>query len=344
MTTALPTTSRGIRLLAAPGGLPRPEHFTVTEEPLPAPGPGQLLVRNDQFLIFPGLRTLIGGKAEGVPLPPVHPGDAMFGPAVGEVVAAGEDTALHPGDQVMHLLGWREYAVVEAAACAPLGERLPAPVDHFAQGSSAYGALTRLAELRPGDTVLVTGAAGAVGTLAGQIARLLGAARVIGTTGSPSKAERLRKELGYDEVILRGTPTPIAEQLAQAAPDGIDVTLDLVGGEQLTAAVNASRQGARIALVGALSGQFAATGNGGTSPAEFDTFRVVNQGITIRGYRGADHADVAEEWQERFGEWLRAGAITFPYTRIAGMDRAPEALQGMFHGEHFGAVVVDLRP
>lgn len=121
--------------------------------------------------------------------------------------------------------------------------------------------------MRPGDTVLVTGAAGAVGTLAGQLARLLGAGRVIGSTRSPHKAERLRAELGYDAVLLPGA-TPFAEQLAAAAPDGIDVLLDTVGGEQLTAAVGAARRGARFALVGALSGQLSADpdGDGATSP------------------------------------------------------------------------------
>ncbi|GAA1350835.1 MDR family NADP-dependent oxidoreductase [Streptomyces beijiangensis] len=343
MTTALPLTGREIRLRTAPDGLPRPEHFTVSATPLPSrPGPGHVLVRNQHFLVFPGLRTLIGGEAAGVPLPPLRPGDALFGPAVGEVVAAGDGSALRPGDAVLHLLGWREYAVVAAADCTPLGERLPAPVDHLSQGSSAYGALTRLAELAPGETVFITGAAGAVGSLAGQIARLLGAGRVIGSTGSPAKAERLRTELGYDAVVLRGAPASVAEQLADAAPEGIDVTLDLVGGEQLTAAVGASRPGARIALVGALSGQFSPDGDGGSAPASVDTFRLVNQGITLRGYRGADHPDAADEWKDRFGAWLRAGAIRFPYTRIAGMDRAPEALQGLFDGRHFGAVVVEL--
>jgi NADPH-dependent curcumin reductase CurA len=341
-TTPLPKTSRGIRLLTAPAGLPRPEHFGVSEAPLPEPGPGQLIVRNHQFLVFPGLRSLIGGEVDGVPLPPLRPGDALFGPAVGEVVSAPDDSPLRPGDTVLHLLGWRDYAVVAAAECAPLGDQLPTPVDHLSQGASPFGALTRLAELKPGETVFVTGAAGAVGSLAGQIARLLGAGRVIGSTGSPEKAERLRTELGYDAVVLRGTSDSIAAQLKTAAPEGIDVTLDLVGGEQLTAAVDASRPGARIAVVGALSGQFAPGGDGGTSPASLDTFRLVNQGITLRGYRGADHPDVAEEWTARFGEWLRTGAIRFPYTRIAGMDRAPEALQGLFEGRHFGAVVVEL--
>ncbi|MFC8830452.1 MDR family NADP-dependent oxidoreductase [Streptomyces sp. NPDC057137] len=341
MTTHLPTTSREIRLTAVPDGLPDTRHLTVTETPLPSPGPGQVLVRNQHFLVFPGLRTLIGGEVDGVPLPALRAGDTLFGPAVGAVVAAPADSPLRPGDQVSHLLGWREYALVPATECAALDGALPDPAAYLAQGSSGYGALTRLAEISPGDTVLVTGAAGAVGTLAGQIARLLGAGRVIGSTGSPEKAERLVRELGYDAVLLRGA-APFAEQLTEAAPDGIDVLLDTVGGEQLVAALGAARQGARFALVGALSGQLSADRRGGSAPVEIDAFRLVVRGISLGGYSGADHPEVEGEWVERFAEWLRAGEITFPHDRIAGIERAPEALEGLIKGRHFGAVVVEL--
>ncbi|MFD5896237.1 MDR family NADP-dependent oxidoreductase [Streptomyces sp. NPDC060366] len=341
MTTDLPATSREIRLAAVPDGLPDARHFTVVRTPLPSPGPGQVLVRNQHFLVFPGLRTLIGGEVDGVPLPALSAGDTLFGPAVGQVVAARPDSAPRPGDTVSHLLGWREYALVPATECAPLDGALPDPVAHLAQGSSGYGALTRLAEIAPGDTVLVTGAAGAVGTLAGQTARLLGAGRVIGSTGSPEKAERLVRELGYDAVLLRGA-APFAEQLAEAAPDGIDVLVDTVGGEQLAAALGAARQGARFALVGALSGQLSADRRGGSAPVEIDAFRLVVKGVSLRGYSGADHPDVEGEWVERFAKWLRAGEITFPHDRIAGMERAPEALRGLIEGRHFGAVVVEV--
>ncbi|MFE0450233.1 MDR family NADP-dependent oxidoreductase [Streptomyces sp. NPDC058914] len=342
MAVVLPSTSREILLAELPGGLPGPEHFTIAHKPVPLPGPGQVVVRNRYFLVFPGLRTLIGGEADGVPLPRIHAGDTLFGPAVGEVVAAAPGGPLRPGDTVTHLLGWREHALVAAADCAPLGV-LPDPVAHLSSGSAAYGALTRLAQVRPGDTVFVTGAAGAVGTLAGPVARLLGAGRVIGSTRSPDKAERLRAELGYDAVVVPG-PRSIDEQLASAAPDGIDVLLDTVGGDQLTAAVRAARRGARFALVGALSGQLSPGRDGGSAPAEIDTFRLVNLGVSLRGYSGLDHPEVTEEWTKHFGDWLRSGEIAFPHVRIPGMDNAPRALQELFEGRHFGTVVVELPP
>lgn len=351
ITPPLPRTAREVRLVSAPQGLPTPADFAVTEAPLPTPGPGQVLLWNRYFLVFPGLRTLIGGEVDGVPLPALSSGDALFGPAVGEVVAAGDGSPLRVGETVTHLQGWRDHAVVDAAHCTPVGDTLPDPVAHLSQGSSAYGALTRLAPVRTGDTVLVTGAAGAVGTLAGPVARLLGAGRVIGTTRSPEKAGRLTAELGYDAVLLGdrgdhgdrgGRQTSFAAQLAEAAPDGIDVLLDTVGGEQLAAAVGAARHGARFALVGALDGQLSARRAGGSAPVEIDSFRIVVKGLSLRGYSGTDHPGVEEEWNGRFGAWLRSGEITFPHARVPGIDRAPQALQELFEGRHFGAVVVEL--
>lgn len=335
---ALPGTAREVRLTALPAGLPAQEHFAVVEAPLPAPAADQVLVRNRHFLVFAALCSLIGGE-KGLPLPALHPGDTLFGPAVGEVVAAPAGSALRPGDAVAHMDGWRDYALVPAAGCTPLDGALPDPVAHLAPGSAAYGALTRLADIREGDTVLVTGAAGAVGSLAGQIARLLGARRVIGSTGSPWKAERLVSELGYDAVVLRGAG-PFAAQLAEAAPDGIDVLLDNVAGEQLTAAVGAARQGARFALVGTLSGQLSADRPTG-APVEVDAFQLILRGVSLRGYTGADHPEVAAEWTARFGAWLRSGAIRFPHTVVGGIDSAPRALQDLIGGRHFGTVVVE---
>ncbi|MFE5244861.1 MULTISPECIES: MDR family NADP-dependent oxidoreductase [unclassified Streptomyces] len=329
-------THRLVRLVRRRDGLPTADDFSLVEAPVPLPQAGQVLVRNTQFLVFPGLRTLIGRETRDVPLPPINPGDTLFGPAIGEVV----DGALK-GRQVLHLQGWREYATPAAAEYRLLDGILPSPVAHLAQGSAAYGALTRLAEVREGDTVFVTGAAGAVGTMAGQIARLLGAARVVGSTGSPDKAERLEKELGYDAVVLRGA-TSLAGRLAEAAPDGIDVVLDTVGGEQLTAAVHAANRGARFALVGALAGQLSPDRAGGSAPTVLDSYRLLTRGITIAGYSGVDHPDVEAEWEARFGAWLRAGEIRFPYTPVRGMERAPGALPELIAGRSFGASVVEL--
>lgn len=332
-------THREVRLAALPDGLPGPEHFAIVEAPAPVPGPGQVLVRNRFFQVFPALRTLIGGGVPGTPMPPLRPGDTLFGAAIGEVVSGDGNGELSPGHLVRHWQGWREYAVVDAAAGTQLGNALPDPVAHLGQGHTAYAALAQVTRMQEGDTVFVTGAAGAVGSMAGQVARLLGAGRVIGSTGSQEKADRLTGELGYDAVVLRGAE-PIVDQVAKAAPDGIDVLVDNVGGEQLQAAVVAARHGARFALVGTLARQLAPDRDGTTAPVELDIFQVIAKKITLHGLSGTYGQE--GEWAERLGDWLRSGRMTFPHARVPGIERAPEALHELISGRHVGAVVVEL--
>jgi NADPH-dependent curcumin reductase CurA len=335
----LPRTSREVRLAAQPTGLPEPADLAVVETPLPVPGTGETLVRNRYFHVFAALRTLIGGSVEGAPFPPLRHGDTLFGPAIGEVVTASEDGGPRAGELVAHWRGWREYAAVPAAECTPLGDVLPDPVAHLAQWRTAYGALTLGAKVRPGDTVFVSGGGGSVGSLAGQIARLLGASRVIGSTGSREKAGRMVAELGYDAAVVRGAE-PLDAQLATAAPEGIDVLLDNVGGEDLRAAIAAARKGARFVLVGALSGQLSADGTGTTAPVELDSFRLVVKQITMVGFSAPDDAHTRSEWLERFGGWLRSGDIAFPYVRVDGIDHAPQVLHDMMRGRYMGTVVM----
>ncbi|MEV3921278.1 MDR family NADP-dependent oxidoreductase [Actinomadura coerulea] len=336
-----PRTSRVVQLAAVPDGLPGPEHFSVVDAPMPAPADGEVLVRNRYFQVFPALRTLIGGGVKGTPFPPLRQGDPLFGAAIGEVVSAPRDTRLRPGDLVRHWLGWREHAVMPADQCTPLDGTLPDPVAHLGQAGVAYTALARDARVRPGDTVFVTGGAGGVGSLAGQIARLLGAGRVIGSTGSPDKAARLVSELGYDAAVVRDG-RPVAGQLAEAAPGGIDVLVDNVGGEQLRAAITAARPGARFVLVGTLAGQLAPDRAGTTAPVEVDTFQLIAKRIEMRGFGGLDDAGDRPEWAERFGAWLRSGDIAFPHVRVAGIENAPRALHELIGGRHLGAVIVEL--
>ena len=288
------------------------------------------------FLISQG-----AGNVEGVPFPALRPGDTLAEEAVGEVVLAPAGSGLNPGDLVSHMLGWREYAVVAAAGCTRLDRTLPDPVAHLSHGWTAYAALTRAVVVRPGDTVFVSAGGSAIGSMAGQIARLLGAGRVIGSTGSRSKAERLVGELGYDAAVVRGTAEPLAAQLATAAPGGLDVVLDNAGGEQLGAAVEAAREGARFVLVGALSGQLAAHGTGRTAPVELDSFQLLLKQITLRCYSADADPDARPEWNARFGDWLRSGEITFPHVRVTGLDRAPQALLDVIAGRHLGTVVVE---
>ncbi|GAA0475031.1 NADP-dependent oxidoreductase [Streptomyces olivaceiscleroticus] len=333
-----PATHREVRLTERTDGALTPEHFTVADAPLPVPVPGTVLVRNRVMAVTAAMRTMMG-SAE-LPMPSFVPGRALWGAAIGEVVEA-PGGGFAPGDLVRHDLGWREYALVDAARARRIDpDALPDPAAHLSQGVTAWGALVHHARVRPGDTVFVTGAAGGVGSIAGQIARRLGARRVIGSTGSARKAEYLVKELGYDEVVLRGAG-PIGEQLRRAAPNGIDVLLDTVAGEQLAAALESARTGARFALVGALSAQLG-EGDGIVAPVELDAGLIVSRRVSLRGFSVRDHPDLVQEWTEEFGRGLRDGTLIFAHSRLRGLDQAPQALRELIEGGHTGSVLVEL--
>ncbi|BDH15204.1 MDR family NADP-dependent oxidoreductase [Streptomyces hygroscopicus] len=330
-------THREVRLAARPQGPVTDDLFEIVEVPVPEPGPGQVLVRNTVMGVAAVMRTLMD-ETSVVPMPSYEIGEPLHGSAVGEVVAA-PGTDFQPGDLVEHRLGWREYAVVDADQVQRLDPGLlPDPAACLSQGPTAWMGVVRGAEVRPGDTVFVTGAAGGVGSLAGQIARLRGAARIIGSTGSQEKADRLIKEFGYDAVVIRGAG-PLEEQLRTAAPDGIDAVFDNVGGEQLRAALALANRGARFAIVGALAAQLSGDGK---ATVEIDTLSLLSRSITLRGVALYEHLDLIPEWNQRFGEGLREGTLTFPHARLQGIEQAPRALRELTEGRHLGAVVVEL--
>jgi NADPH-dependent curcumin reductase CurA len=330
-------TYREVRLAARPSGPLSDELFEIAEVPIPEPGSGQVLVRNMVMSVAAVMRTLLD-EVTGLPMPAYRVGEPLYGPAIGEVLAApGTDFA--PGDLVQHHQGWREYALLAADGVQRLDTNLlPDPAAYLSQGPTAWMGVVRGAEVRPGDTVFVSGAAGGVGSMTGQAARLRGAGRVIGSTGSAEKAKRLVAELGYDAVVIRGAG-PFEKQLRGAAPDGIDAMIDNVGGEQLLAGLAVANRNARIALVGALSSQLGDS-SGGTVP--IDTLSLVGRGITLCGIALYDHLDLVAEWHRVFGQGLREGTLSFPHGRLHGIEQAPRALRELVEGRHLGAVLVEL--
>lgn len=328
---------REVRLVRRPVGALRDGDLRVVEVPVPGPGAGQALVRNRMMSVTAVMRSLMDGRI-GLPMPAYEPGGVLWGPAAGEVVDAG-DTDLAPGDLVVHQQGWREYAAVDAGAVRPVDPKaLPDLAGHLSQGVTAWLGVVRGGEVRQGDTVFVTGASGGVGSLAGQVARLRGATRVIGSTGSPAKVDYLVAKLGYDAVVVRGEGG-IEEQLRSVAPDGIDVVFDNVGGEQLAAALAVARHGARVALVGTMSSQ---ASGGFSAPVEIDTGALIMGGIALRGFAVADHLDAVAEATREFGRALADNTIVFPHSRLSGIDEAPRALRELLDGRHIGAVLVEL--
>ncbi|MFD0206972.1 MULTISPECIES: NADP-dependent oxidoreductase [Saccharothrix] len=329
-------TTREIRLAARPVGEPGPEHFTLATVDLPELTDGQVLVRNTWMSVDPYMR---GRMDEGESyIPPFEVGAALDGGAIGEVVASKAE-AVPVGATVFHFLGWRQHAVLEASTVTVVDPAL-APAQAYlgvlgTPGLTAYVSLTEIAPVRPGDVVFVSAAAGAVGSVAGQIAKQLGASRVIGSAGGPVKAKKLA-DFGFD-AALDYRSGPIGERLAAAAPEGIDVYVDHVGGDHLEAAIGAMRSGGRIALVGAIS-QYNATG---PVPGP-NLYPAAIKQLSLRGMVVSSYLDRFPEYLGRAAGWLADGVLRTEETVFDGLERAPEAFLGVLSGVNTGKMLVRL--
>ncbi|OLT31086.1 NADP-dependent oxidoreductase [Actinomadura sp. CNU-125] len=330
-------TGREIRLAARPDGDAALEHFALATTEVPEPGEGRILVRNTWMSVDPYMR----GRMDDAPsyIPPFALGEPLEGGAIGEVIASGDDS-VPVGATVSHFLGWRDYAVMEASAATVVDTALAPPTAYLGPlgttGLSAYVALTRTAPVRDGDTVFVSAAAGAVGSVAGQLARRLGAARVIGSAGGPAKTARLVDDFGFD-AALDHRAGPIAEQLGEAAPGGIDVYLDSVGGDHLEAAIDAARPGGRFALVGAIA-QY----NTGTAPGPRNLYTAYYKELTLRGMLINSYLHLFPEWIGQAAGWLADGSLHTEQTVVSGLEQAPAAFLGVLRGANTGKMLVEL--
>ena len=334
----MPKTTRIVTLASRPRGLPTPENFSLEEQAIPELGANQLLVRNIYMSVDPAMR----GRMEPTEkhyTTNFAVGGPLDGSAVGRVLESRSDR-VEPGEYVRHRLGWRDYAVVDAAAATivdPQVAALPTWLGVLGQtGFTAYVGLRRAGELREGDVVFVSAAAGAVGSAAGQFARLLGASRVIGSAGGPDKARLLVTELGFDEGF--DYRAGVADGLARAAPEGIDLYFDNVGGEHLVAALYALKQRGRVVLCGMISD----LKDTSTSPGMHHLIQVVLKRLTIRGFIVRDHEDLRPEFQQQVGNWLRTKELVSKETVVDGLDHAVEAFIGMLTGANVGKMLVRL--
>ncbi|MBA8793293.1 hypothetical protein FHX74_000887 [Friedmanniella endophytica] len=332
------TQTREIHLAARPHGTPTPDDFRLVETTLPDPGPGQLLVRNRAMSVDPYMRGRMNDSKSYVA--PFRLDAPLEGGAVGEVVAAGPDTTVEVGTLVLHNLGWREHALVAADAVQPLREVPGASPSHYLgvlgmPGLTAYAGLFRVGALQAGETVFVSGAAGAVGSLVGQFARLGGAGRVVGSAGSAEKVAFLTDELHFD-AAFDYHDGPVRDRLREAAPDGIDVYFDNVGGEQLEAAIGALRLRGRGALCGAISAYNATE----PPPGPRNLGLMVSNRLRLEGFLVGDHRDLQGEFAERVGGWFAAGDLVVRETVREGLDSAVGAFLGLLAGENTGKMVV----
>jgi NADPH-dependent curcumin reductase CurA len=327
-----------MRLASRPQGEVERDDFDLTEEPLPSPAEGEALVKVLYISLDPAMR---GWMSEAVSyVPPVELGAVMRALVAGEVVESKSD-ALSPGDKVVGVLGVQEYAVAPAQALTKVDPSLASlPVYLGALGMpglTAYFGLLDVGELHEGDTVVVSGAAGAVGSVAGQIAKLKGA-RVIGIAGGPEKCKWIVDDLGFD-VAIDYKSDDVRKALKEHCPDGIDVYFDNVGGEILDLVLARLARGARIVICGAVS-QYNAT-DGMRGPKNYMMLLV--RRAKMEGFLVFDYASRYGEAVGEMAGWIAEGKLkTREQVVEGGVDTFPDALLKLFRGENIGKLVLQV--
>ncbi|MBV2353801.1 NADP-dependent oxidoreductase [Streptomyces sp. J2-1] len=330
--------NREWHLLSRPVGWPKPEDFALVETEVPAPGPGQVLVRNKYLSVDPYMRgRMSAAKSYAAPF---ELGKVMQGGAVGEVVAS-EAEGISVGDHVLHFLGWREYGVLDAEQAVKV-DADAAPLSTYLgvlgmTGLTAYAGLLRTASLKEGDVVFVSGAAGAVGSQVGQLARLKGASRVIGSAGSAEKVRLLVEEYGFD-AAFNYKDGPVSQQLRAAAPDGIDVYFDNVGGDHLEAAIGSLNLHGRIAVCGMIS----VYNNTEPAPGPRNLARLIQTRGRIEGFLVGDHYDLQPQFVAEVAPWVASGALKYRETFEDGIENTVPAFLGVLQGANTGKMLVRL--
>ncbi len=334
---ALPAVAREWRKAAVPDGEVDFGDFELVDVPVPRPGPGEFLVRTLFLSLAPVMRQyMIDGAGIEAPL---AIGDVIHGRGVGQVVATR-----HPGyaigDIVHGKLGWREYAISDGAPDKLMFKvnATDLPISTALgvlgiTGFSAYVGMIDIAQPRPGQTVLVSGAAGGVGSIAGQLARIAGA-RVIGIAGSAQKCATLTGRLGFAAAIDYRTQD-VDDAIRAAAPEGIDVMFDNVGGPILDAALGQIKRHARIVSCGRIS-QYVA----GPNHALVNWWRIGAQRARMEGFFVYEHSARFAEAEAQMAHWIREGSLTWLEDILDGFERVPEALMRLFAGRNMGKQLV----
>ncbi|MDT5346826.1 MAG: hypothetical protein QOH91_113 [Mycobacterium sp.] len=326
------------RLAARPTGLPKPSDWEITDEPVASPADGEFLVRVEYLSVDPAMRTWMNAGRSYVP--PVEIGDVMRAGGIGRVIDS-RNPAFAVGDEVYGTFGVQRYAISDGAEVTPVDTTLaPAPVHLGALGISgltAYFGLLDVGRPQPGQTVVVSGAAGSVGSIAGQIARINGC-RAIGIAGGEEKCRWLVEELGFDAAIDYKAGD-LRRQLKTHAPNGIDVFFDNVGGDVLEAALSRLARGARVVLCGAISQYNAA----GELRGLGNYMQLLVARASMTGFVIFDYADRYGEAVVRLADWLRGGELRAREQVIHGdVGDFPDALLALFRGDNTGKMVLAL--
>ncbi len=329
------TRSREVQLKRRPAGMPQPDDFQIAEIDVAAPVAGEVLVKNVCMSVDPYMRGRMVDRKSYVP--PFQLGATMTGGAIGRVVES-KHPEFRVGDHVESNFAWREAFCVKGELLTPLGKLVAPPSAYLGAlgmpGMTAYVGLLEVGQLKDGETVFVSGAAGAVGSIVGQIAKIHGCT-VIGSAGSNAKVRLLTEELGFDHAFDYHRGDLLAE-LRAAAPKGLDVYFDNVGGDHLQAALSHMRPFGRIPLCGAI----AQYNDVEPPPGPNNLTLAIGLGLTLRGFIVSHFNNLRAQFRRDMERWIASGEVQYRETKMHGIDSAPAAFIGLFTGENTGKMVV----
>lgn len=334
----LPSVNRQFRLAARPVGLPKELDFTLAESPVPTPAQGQALVKTTYLSVDPYMRGRITGVRTYAD--PVNIGDVIEAGAVGQVIES-KTTQLAPGDMVLGHWGWQEYAAVDAGKVRKLDPKL-APVSTALgvlgmPGMTAYFGFVDICKPQPDETVLVSGAAGAVGSLVGQIAKIKGC-RAVGIAGTDQKVDWLVKELGFDAAFNYKATEDYAAKLKELCPNGIDCYFDNVGGKITDAVLPRMNVYGRMSVCGQISQYNLEKPELGPRPFS----QILVKQLKVEGFIVIRFAERFSEGIAQMAQWINEGKLKYREQIVEGFDKTPKAFIGMLQGENTGKMLVKL--
>jgi NADPH-dependent curcumin reductase CurA len=330
------TSHRVIKMASHPDGALEDEDFDLVDERVPEPADGEALVRTLYLSLDPAIRVWMNGIDTYVP--GIHVGDVMRAGGLGEVVQS-RNAAYSEGDLVFGMMQWSEYCIARAGPDGMMTLPRQEPMTAFLSvlgvtGLTAYFGMFDVAQPKEGETVVVSGAAGAVGSVAGQIGKIIGC-RVVGIAGGPEKCAWITEELGFDAWIDYKSED-VAARLRETCPDGIDVFFDNVGGEILDAVLGQINLHARIALCGAISQYNTAE----LSPGPRNFINLIPQRGRVEGFILLDYRDRFVDAILQLGQWVQEGRIRYAEDIVDGLENAPAAFRRLFTGENTGKLIV----
>ncbi len=329
---------RSVVLRSRPSGEPRPDDFEIVSDAVPTPGPGEVVTRTIWLSLDPYMRGRLSDRKSYAT--PVQIGETMTGETIGEVVASG-DPAFAPGDVVSGSRGWQTHTVSKAKALVKI-EPGAAPLSTYLgvlgmPGTTAYSGMTDIGQPKKGETVVISAASGAVGSVAGQLAKRAGA-RVVGVAGGPDKCLFVQETLGFDDCVdHRANDLPT--ELAAACPNGIDVYFENVGGAVQEAAFHLLNPFARVVMCGMVA-QY----NAHEFPPGPNLGFVVAKRVRIQGLIVSDKPERFAEWRALAAPWVKDGSLAYREDVVDGLENAPDALAGMLKGRNFGKLLVRVGP